>query len=215
MWNVCADNVIEYYWTTYIDILAPSLQWRHNERDGVSNHRHLYHSLSRLFRRRSRKISKLCVTGLCEGNSLVAGEVHAQRASDMEKTFPFNRFGRKLRYKYSVAVSTDHKCVIIFMELKYTTELCTSLGLNLSFQYCQVQRGFHNNTCRRLNISIIWYIITVGMAGLNIPKARQCDHHFADDIFKFIFRLIIVTSLFKFHWNLFTGQLTMCHHRVR
>ena len=32
-----------------------SLQWRHNERDGVSNHRHLYRLLNRLFRRRSKK----------------------------------------------------------------------------------------------------------------------------------------------------------------
>ena len=43
-----------------------ALQWRHNERDDVfSNHRHLGCLLRRLFRRRSKKISKLCVTGLC------------------------------------------------------------------------------------------------------------------------------------------------------
>ena len=29
-------------------------------------------------------ISKLCVTGLCEGNPLVTGGFHSQRASDME-----------------------------------------------------------------------------------------------------------------------------------
>ena len=40
--------------------------------------------LNRLFRRRSKKISKLRVTGLCEGNSLVTGEFPAQRASDAE-----------------------------------------------------------------------------------------------------------------------------------
>ena len=41
-----------------------SLQWRHNERDGVANHRHADYLLNRLFRRKSKKISKLCVTGL-------------------------------------------------------------------------------------------------------------------------------------------------------
>ena len=41
------------------------LQWRHNERDGVSNRRRLDCLLNRLFRRRSKKTSKLRVTGLC------------------------------------------------------------------------------------------------------------------------------------------------------
>ena len=49
------------------------LQWRHNERDGVPNHRCLDCLLSRLFRRRSKNISKLCVTALYEGNPPVAG----------------------------------------------------------------------------------------------------------------------------------------------
>ena len=40
--------------------------------------------LNRLFRRRSKKTSKFCVTGLCAGNSPVTGEFPAQRASDAE-----------------------------------------------------------------------------------------------------------------------------------
>ena len=44
-----------------------TLQRRHNERDGVSNHRRFHCLLNRLFRRRSNKTSKLRVTGLCEG----------------------------------------------------------------------------------------------------------------------------------------------------
>ena len=48
-----------------------TLQWRQNERDGVSNHRRLDCLLDRMFRRRSRKTSKPRVTGLCEGNSPV------------------------------------------------------------------------------------------------------------------------------------------------
>ena len=53
------------------------LQWRHNECDGVSNHRRLDCLLNRLFRRRSKKTSKLRVTGLCEGNSPLTGEFPA------------------------------------------------------------------------------------------------------------------------------------------
>ena len=56
-----------------------SLQWRHNRRDGVSNHQHHDCLLKRLLRCRSKKTSKLRVTGLCDGNSPVAGEFPAQR----------------------------------------------------------------------------------------------------------------------------------------
>ena len=61
-----------------------TLQWRHNERNGVSNHRRLDCLLNRLFRRRSKKTSKLRVTGLFEGNSPVTGEFLAQRTSYAE-----------------------------------------------------------------------------------------------------------------------------------
>ena len=61
-----------------------TLRWRHNERDCVSNHQPHYCLLERLFGRRSKKTSKLRVTGLCEGNSPETGEFPAQRASNAE-----------------------------------------------------------------------------------------------------------------------------------
>ena len=60
------------------------LLWRHNERDSVSNHQHLYCLLKRLFRRRSNVTSKLRVTGLCAWNSPGTGEFPAQKASNAE-----------------------------------------------------------------------------------------------------------------------------------
>ena len=54
------------------------------ERDGVSNHQPHDCLLNGLFRRRSKKISKLRVTGLCEGNSPGTGEFPAQMASNAE-----------------------------------------------------------------------------------------------------------------------------------
>ena len=60
------------------------LQWRHNRNDSVSNHQHHDCLLSRLFRRRSKKTSKLRVTGLCAGNSPGTGEFPAQMASNAE-----------------------------------------------------------------------------------------------------------------------------------
>ena len=46
-----------------------TLLWRHNGRDRVSNHQPHDCLLNRLFRRKSKKTSKLRVTGLCVGNS--------------------------------------------------------------------------------------------------------------------------------------------------
>ena len=43
------------------------LEWRHNERHAVSNRWRLECLLNRLFRRTSKKGSKLCATGLCGG----------------------------------------------------------------------------------------------------------------------------------------------------
>ena len=53
------------------------LHWRHNDHDGVSNPPPHGCLLNHLFRRRSKKTSKLRVTGLCVGNSLGTGEFPA------------------------------------------------------------------------------------------------------------------------------------------
>ena len=90
-------NVITYEWNyiSYIDLVGPNisnittnvirfgvnvitfkpLQWRHNEFDGISNHRPLGCLISHLFRGRSKKTSKLHITGLYEGNSQVTSKV--------------------------------------------------------------------------------------------------------------------------------------------
>ena len=57
-----------------------SLQWRHNDRDGVPNRQpHHY-----LFNRRSKKTSKLRVTGFCARNSPVTSEIPAQKSRNAE-----------------------------------------------------------------------------------------------------------------------------------
>ena len=57
---------------------------RHYERDGVSNHQPHDCLLNRLLRRRSKKTSKLRITGLCAGNSPMTGEFPAQRIRNAE-----------------------------------------------------------------------------------------------------------------------------------
>ena len=61
------------------DIVA--LRWHHNDHAGVSNYQPHGCLLNRLFRRKSKKTSKLRVTGLCAGNSPGTGEFPAQMAS--------------------------------------------------------------------------------------------------------------------------------------
>ena len=60
------------------------LHWLHNGRGSVSNHQPHNCLLNRLFKRRSKKTSKLRVTGLCVGNSPGTGEFPAQMASNAE-----------------------------------------------------------------------------------------------------------------------------------
>ena len=61
-----------------------TLQWRHNGCDDVSNHQPHGFLLNRLFGRRSKKTSKLRVTGLCARNSPGTGEFAAQLVSNAE-----------------------------------------------------------------------------------------------------------------------------------
>ena len=78
------STVMIKFWSSLYTGVHLTLQWRHNGHDGVSNHRRLDTLLNRLFRRISKKTSKIRVTGLCEENSPVTDEFSAQRASDEE-----------------------------------------------------------------------------------------------------------------------------------
>ena len=66
-----------------------ALQWRYNEYESVSNHQPYDCLLDRLLRRRSKKTSKLRVTGLCAGNSPVTGEF-PHKGPVPRKMFPFD-----------------------------------------------------------------------------------------------------------------------------
>ena len=66
-----------------------TLYWRHNDHDGVSNYQPHGCLLNRLFRRRSKKTSKLRVTGLCAGNS--PGPANSPYKGPVtRKMFPFD-----------------------------------------------------------------------------------------------------------------------------
>ena len=73
------------WWRSAVrDRIHIPLQWRHNGRDGVSNHQLHHCLLNRLVRHRWKKTSKPRVTGLCARNSPVTGESLAQMANNAE-----------------------------------------------------------------------------------------------------------------------------------
>ena len=81
------------------------LQWGHNERVDVSNHRRLDCLLKRLFSRKSKKTTKLRVTGLCEGNPPLTGGFPSQKTSNAENVpfgdviiYTFHTLNEKLQF---------------------------------------------------------------------------------------------------------------------
>ena len=82
MWGTPGHLILRFIILSYVDNIANTCRWRHNERDSVSNRRRLGCLINHLFRRRSKKTSKLRVTGLCEGYPPVTGGFPSQRASN-------------------------------------------------------------------------------------------------------------------------------------
>ena len=76
--------VIKIRWSWNHLIFTIALRWRHNEHDSVSHHQLHDCLLNRLFRRRSKKTTKLRVIGLCVVNSPGTGEFPTQMASNAE-----------------------------------------------------------------------------------------------------------------------------------
>ena len=84
-----------------------SLQWRHNGHDSISNHQPHDCLLNRLFKRRSKKTSKLRVTGLCVGDSPGTDEFPAQMASNAENVSI--RWRHHVRSKSPPSASTQFR----------------------------------------------------------------------------------------------------------
>ena len=71
LYKAVSSLSLSYHWfqVNSVIIFIKTLRWRHNDHDCVSNHQPRHCLLNRLFGRRSKKTSKLRVTGLCVGNS--------------------------------------------------------------------------------------------------------------------------------------------------
>ena len=123
-----------YRCVAYSTMVPTTLQWRHNDHDGVSNHQVHGCLLNRLFRRRSKKTSNLRVTGLCVGNS--PGPVNSPHKGPVtRKMFPFDDVIMMHHFRYM-----------------YTQSLFRSNRISdLILNYLQL---YPYDTC-----NIIWYCI--------------------------------------------------------
>ena len=120
--------------------LSKTLHWRHNEREGVSNHRRCNCLLNRLFRYRSKKTSKLRATGLCEGNPAVTGGLcegnppvtggfPSQRACNAENASIWWRYRTKRpRHRRSIFLSSG-VANFIKMTFRFQWNASTTHGL--------------------------------------------------------------------------------------
>ena len=108
-------------------------QWRHNERDGVSNHQPHDCLLNRSFRHRSKKTSKLRVTCFCEGNSPVWAVNSPHKGPVAWKMFPFDDviLQEPQHLGYNKLQRKDHQLFPAVQRPYYDPEMLQGTNLSL------------------------------------------------------------------------------------
>ena len=123
------------------------LQWHHNEHDGISNHQHNDCLLKRLFRHRSKKTSKLPVTGLFVGNSPLIGEFPTQRAGNAENVSIWWRHHDIVIYRQPISWTT---AVVVVLQIAVVGCVQCSwpqaFTLELIFAFCSCTKDTYSNT---------------------------------------------------------------------
>ena len=173
----CSHGHLESGWSFVRKLSRPiilqklTLQWRHNERDNVSSQWRLDGLLNDLFRRRSKKTSKLCVIGLCEGNSPVTGGFPSHKGPVTRKMFPFDdvimwvndvfitittSYLNNGRVYFNFHPSLKRKC---HFDKIFVTG-CTVSGHNDKFRYSRWQkfrRNFFSQLWHSVLVTIVFY----------------------------------------------------------
>ena len=167
--------------------IAYTLHWRHNDHNGVSNHQPHGCLLNGLFRRRSKKTSKLRVTGFCVGNS--PGPVNSPHKGPVSrKMFPFDDVIMYIKLcDTSVHIHTlhmklclcdhgpwsrkkNHRCTILFLDKVLTSGILRSFwttspvckSLTYGWKACEAWKNtwltFMSAMCQRM----VWYRYVLG-----------------------------------------------------
>ena len=146
-----------------------TLQWRHNGHDSVSNHQPHDCLLNRLFRHRSKKTSKLRVTGLCVGNS------PAQMASNKENVSIWWRHHERREFcKWWCIVNWTHWGRSQSKHSFFCEDAFENVYSGLSWV----------EDCWRVGVRALAQPV---MIDLLILRSKQKGSHFANDIFTWIF----------------------------
>ena len=158
-WARCAmmkNNVIDL---VYCPCIRKTLRWRHNEHDSVSIYQPHDYLLNRVLRRRSKKTSKLRVTGLCAGNSPGTGEFPAQMAINVENVSIWWRH-------YDIWCKCGHPCrelcnlrvPSVFATAFYDkiSQLLDSKQRDLHFELCEDSQSLLSNSK-----TIRWFVTPV------------------------------------------------------
>ena len=135
-WAKLVGNDYVQMWWKYVGWHANiTLQLRHNERDGVSNHQRLHCLLNCWFRRRSKKTPKLHVTGLCAGNSPVTGEFPTQKASYAENVSTWwrhhDRYEEHVYIKHAHIISAASPLIPWFRQFNAFQNIHKNIHCNL------------------------------------------------------------------------------------
>ena len=143
--------------------LPSALQWRHNERDSVSNHQPHDCLFNYLFRRRSKKTSKVRVTGLCGWNSPVTGET-LHKGPVTRKMFPFD----------DVIMTTQYELVLLtHWGLNKTVEIL-HITFSMAFSLIQILESHKMNRCNMFLRASITFGIGSGN-GLSPNRRRLAN----------------------------------------
>ena len=142
-----------------------SLIWRINGGDSVSNHQPHDYLLNRLFRRRSKKTSKLRVTGLCAGNSPGTGKFPAQMASYAENVSIWWRhhdgtFKRTiLILRRQIPIGLEQECHDDIIKLKHFPRYWPCASSHSLWRHCNL---------------LTWFVVVDDIVRIKIVVAERC-----------------------------------------
>ena len=112
LWQQLAEEYSNNCWEASRS--TTPLQRHHNECSGISDQQSLDCLHNRLFWQRSKKKSKLRVTGLCEGNSQGTGEFPARKASNAENVYDVIMLGFHLMQRVISITANKAWCILVF-----------------------------------------------------------------------------------------------------
>ena len=175
------------------------LQCRHYERDGVSNHQPHGCVLKRLFTRRSKNTSNLCVTGFCERNSPVNSP---HKGPVTWKMFPFDDV-----IMWCLLIHEMYSKTFIAKETVWTSQMAETTNrvkayvdqtfsslASSKFVETTTQCEANDDKIACISMLVQFWTLTVD----NSSPPGQNGRHFADDIFKCMnekLRILIRVSL--------------------